>query len=396
MILRTGKAGDNVLDRSVRKRLGNVFRDDRNMVVAEIGGGSIPASVPVAIRCRQAGYLAVIEAVNDLAAKGAQAESARCTILLPEGAQEETLRALEDQVRQACLEESLVITGGHTEVTSAVTRPVVMVSAQGSTMGRSDSVHAAVAAADGQGDDSASTEISGSVHSASDAPWSIVVTGRIAMAGTWLLATEREEELRQRFPVKFLDGAKRMGEQLSVAEAARIIVAAKMDPRGSVLGSRGQQAGAHGGHSEKGSVLPSATQFKEGSAQPGAAPFQPPLMVDAADGGIFAALWKLSIMAGKRLKLHGFDIDLLGLPVFQETIEIADYYGINPYELQSTGCLVTVTREPERLVTCLRESGIHAVTVGTLHKGEDKNLHNGEECRSLDRPVPDAILRILG
>jgi hypothetical protein len=34
--------------------------------------------------------------------------------------------------------------------------------------------------------------------------------------------------------------------------------------------------------------------------------------------------------------------------------------------------------------------------VGTLHKREDKNLHNGEERRSLDRPVPDAILRILG
>lgn len=384
----------------MRKRLGNVFRDDRNMVVAEIGGGSIPASVPVALRCRQAGYLAVIEAVNDLAAKGAQAESARCTILLPEGAQEETLRALEDQVRRACLEEGLVITGGHTEVTGAVTRPVVMVSAQGSPMGRSDSAHAAAAAEDGHDVDDVNTEIPSTVSSASeldaDAPWSIVVTGRIAMAGTWLLATEREEELRQRFPVKFLDGAKRMGEQLSVAEAARIIVAAKMAPRGSVLGSRGQQAGAHGGHSEKGAVLPSATQFKEGSAQLGAAPFQPPLMVDAADGGIFAALWKLSIMAGKRLKLHGFDIDLLGLPVFQETIEIADYYGINPYELQSAGCLVTVTREPERLVTRLRESGIHAVTVGTLHKREDKNLHNGEERRSLDRPVPDAILRILG
>ena len=91
---------------------------------------------PVTLKVRKIGELAVYAAVNALSAEIILPESFRPVILLPEGTQEERLREIMDQICRVCKAENLVIEGGHTEVTAAVTRPVVIGTCSGTAMER--------------------------------------------------------------------------------------------------------------------------------------------------------------------------------------------------------------------------------------------------------------------
>ena len=127
MRLRDGKAGENTLDRSVFKRIsGAGCKGERITMSAD----------PVTLKVSQIGELAVYAAVNALCAEKIRPESFRPVILLPPGSEEESLRRIMDQICRVCADEGLVIEGGHTEVTSAVVRPVVIGSCTGSPMER--------------------------------------------------------------------------------------------------------------------------------------------------------------------------------------------------------------------------------------------------------------------
>ena len=105
------------------------------------------------------------------------------------------------------------------------------------------------------------------------------------------------------------------------------------------------------------------------------------MMHDAAQGGIFTALWELSVGTG-----CGLNVDLRAVPVAQETIEFCEIFGINPYEEASTGCMLIVTDRPARLLEALEAEGISAAVIGYLTDDNDKKLINGDEVRYLDKP----------
>lgn len=104
-------------------------------------------------------------------------------------------------------------------------------------------------------------------------------------------------------------------------------------------------------------------------------------MHDAAQKGIFAALWELSV--GSRC---GLNIDLRAIPVRQETIEFCEIMGINPYEAASAGCMLVVTPHPEKLLEAFSAAGIPAAVIGYLTADNDKKIINGDEVRYLDKP----------
>ena len=104
-------------------------------------------------------------------------------------------------------------------------------------------------------------------------------------------------------------------------------------------------------------------------------------MHDAAQGGIFAALWELSV--GSKC---GLNVDLRAIPVAQETIEFCEIFGINPYEEASTGCMLIVTDRPAHMIDALEDEGIPAAVIGYLTDDNDKKLVNGDEIRYLDKP----------
>ncbi|MCI9336304.1 MAG: hydrogenase maturation factor [Lachnospiraceae bacterium] len=112
-------------------------------------------------------------------------------------------------------------------------------------------------------------------------------------------------------------------------------------------------------------------------------------MHDASEGGILGALWELAEGAGV-----GLSLDLRKIPLRQETVEVCEYCGANPYELLSGGCLIMTAWDGGGLVRALQEAGIPAAAAGKLTRGNDRILTNGEEIRYLDRPQRDGIYQI--
>lgn len=104
-------------------------------------------------------------------------------------------------------------------------------------------------------------------------------------------------------------------------------------------------------------------------------------MHDVAQGGIFTALWELSV--GTKC---GLNIDLRAIPVAQETVEFCEIFGINPYEEASTGCMLIVSAQPSKVIESLENENIPAVIIGYLTDNNDKKIVNGDEIRYLDKP----------
>ena len=112
-------------------------------------------------------------------------------------------------------------------------------------------------------------------------------------------------------------------------------------------------------------------------------------MHDVSRGGIFGALWELAEEAGV-----GLEIDLKKIPVKQETIEICEFFELNPYELLSGGCLIMTADNGENLVAALKREGIPSVIVGRTTDRNDRVIYNEDEKRYLDRPKTDQIYKV--
>ena len=167
----------------------------------------------------------------------------------------------------------------------------------------------------------------------------IVVSKWIGLEGTIRLAGEYKEQLCTRYPVRMVEEAAAYGRYLSVIPEA-------------------------------------ATAMKSGVCG----------MHDVSRGGIFGALWELAERADV-----GLDIHLKKIPVKQETIEICEFFELNPYELLSGGCLIMTTKDGDALVEALAIENIPAAVIGRTTSGNDRIIHNDDEKRYLDRPKTDQI-----
>ena len=129
------------------------------------------------------------------------------------------------------------------------------------------------------------------------------------------------------------------------------------------------------------SVLPeAATAVKSGVC----------MMHDLSEGGVFASLWELAQRAGV-----GLTIDLKKIPLRQETVEVCEFCGVNPYELLSGGSLLMLTEDGPGLVLTLEEAGIPASIIGKVTDSNDKIILNEDEVRYMDRPKRDALFGCL-
>ena len=80
---------------------------------------------PITGAASDVGYLAVHINANDIAASGGEPVGIMLTVLLPPYAGEDMLDEIMSGVLRAAAETGIDLLGGHTEVTGAVTRPVV-------------------------------------------------------------------------------------------------------------------------------------------------------------------------------------------------------------------------------------------------------------------------------
>lgn len=113
-------------------------------------------------------------------------------------------------------------------------------------------------------------------------------------------------------------------------------------------------------------------------------------ILHVGEGGILAALWKLAGITG-----CGLEVDLKKISILQETIEVCEYFRLNPYQLTSAGCMLLVAREEQEALRALEMQGVYAQVIGHLTSDKDKIIRNGEEVRYIDRPAADEIYKIL-
>lgn len=171
----------------------------------------------------------------------------------------------------------------------------------------------------------------------------IIVTKWIGLEGTSIIAKEKEQELLTRYPAHLVDDAKSFDKYLSVLPEA-------------------------------------ASAVKSGVSA----------MHDVTEGGIFGALWEMAEASGV-----GLEIDLKKIPVKQETIEVCEFFGINPYELISSGSMLMAAPDGNLLVRELEKQGIHAAVVGKAVAGNDRVLVNEEERRFLEPPKTDELYKVV-
>lgn len=384
MNLRYGKADENVLKRSVADVILHEGQKSGTGQSPHIKNGSsadrkrfVPSSDSLSddaaektkmgtgvltLSEKNAGGLTVVRAVNSLAAEKIRARVFCPVILLPPGTQEEKLREIMSQICSAAFSLDVEVRPGHIEVTDAVTRPVITGSASGTFFsnpeqkppGNKSSEQASpvqkppgnkspeqVSPEKKSSGQASPEQFSGKVPQGKKEKTGpeIVAAGWIGMEGTLILTADCRERLRKRFPASLLARTDIPPEELSVLKAAEIAAA-------------------------------------EGAGH----------MVNLSDGGFMAGLWELSKKAER-----GLDIDLKKVPLLQETIEITEFAGVNPYLMKSEGCLLITARDGDRMAERLMEEGIFASKIGFLNDTKDKIIRNGDEIRHLDRPQTDSL-----
>lgn len=172
----------------------------------------------------------------------------------------------------------------------------------------------------------------------------VVVSKWIGLEGTSILAKEKEEELLTKYPSHLIEEAKAFDRFLSIV------------PEAATAGKSGVTA-----------------------------------MHDITEGGIFGALWELAESSGV-----GLEIDLKRIPIRQETVEVCEFFGLNPYELISSGSLLMVTDDGLDLVRRLAAEHIPAAVIGKIREGNDRVVINEEERRFLEPPKTDELYKVTG
>lgn len=176
-----------------------------------------------------------------------------------------------------------------------------------------------------------------------EAEQDLVVTKWIGLEATTILAKEKEEELQKTFSPKLIRIAREFDRYLSVIPESRIAM-------------------EHGVSA----------------------------MHDITEGGVFGALWEMAAGAGL-----GLTADLKKIPIRQETVEICEFFGVNPYLIMSSGSMLIAAKDGRGLVERLREAGIHAAVIGRTNSSNDRIIRNGEEIRYLDKPQTDELYKVV-
>lgn len=170
----------------------------------------------------------------------------------------------------------------------------------------------------------------------------IVMTKWAGLEGTAIIAKEKEKELIGKYNEDFINGAKHFIEYISVVEEAKIA----------------RKVGVTSMH-------------------------------DVTEGGIFGALWELA-----EASKVGLEVDIKKINLKQETVEICEFYNLNPYQLISSGVMLMVTDKANELVNELIKNGIPSSVIGRIKEGKDRIIINEDEKRYLEPPKSDELYKV--
>ena len=102
------------------------------------------------------------------------------------------------------------------------------------------------------------------------------------------------------------------------------------------------------------------------------------------------SFWEMAQASGV-----GLTVDLKKVPLRQETVEICEFFDLNPYQLISSGSMLMACDRGYDVVEALRKEGIRASVVGKFTDSHDKIIHYDEnETRYLEPPKPDELYKV--
>ncbi len=316
--MKSGKVSEAVLKRSIIKEVNQqkkqgvaskagVGCDSGLFAVSECTGVMASACTVLAGEEEGLAKLAVIRACNSLFASMATPEAVTVQILLPETMEESSLKHIMHEILTACEICDVVLSQGHTQVSSFVTSPVISVTAIGTA--------------------SAVQLLNETVYGSD-----LVMTKTAGLAGSILLAKHYRENLHERYTHSFIDKVATREDEFFIGTECKIL----------------KELGVCHMH-------------------------------DVAEGGVFGAVWELAE------RLHaGVELELKKIPILQGTVEISEYFDVNPYQLKGDGAVLFLTHDSDIVIKKLKEQGIMATVIGKMTDSNDRILINEEEKRFLE------------
>lgn len=316
--MKSGKVSEAVLKRSIIKEVNQQKKQgvaSRAGVGCDAGLFAVPeftgvmASACTVLAGEEEGLakLAVIRTCNSLFASMAIPEAATVQILLPETMEESGLKKIMQEILIACEICNVVLSQGHTQVSSFVTSPVISVTAIGTAP---------------------ATQMLNETVYGSD----LVMTKTAGLAGSVLLANQYRENLHERYTYSFIDKIAKKEDEFFIGTECNIL----------------KDCGVCHMH-------------------------------DVAEGGVFGAVWELAE------RLHaGVELELKKIPILQGTVEISEYFDVNPYQLKGDGAVLFLTHDSDIVIKKLKEYGIMATVIGKMTDSNDRVLINEEEKRFLE------------
>ena len=333
MTLPFGKIPIDILKEIVFNNLG-VKREEVTLgpsvgldgAVIEIGDKSLVVSMdPLTGATERLGLLAVNINANDIATFGVKPSFFSSCILLPKNSDKKTIETICSQIDEAARDLGMAVTGGHCEVTPRLENPIVV----GCAMGVADK-GSYVTAAEARPKDK------------------LIMTKSAGMEGTAILASDKEEKVKEKIRGSVLNQAKGFFSQISIVREAIIA-------------------------------------FQTGGVN---------AMHDPTEGGVFGGIHEMADASslGVRILEENISIRL-------ETIRICKLFQIDPLQLVSSGALL-ISAKPaaaNKIIERIRSHSVQASVIGEFTDDPNERLIRRKDGRlqNVPRPSSDHLWRAL-
>tara|TARA_A100001037_G_scaffold298079_1_gene321111 strand:+ start:11239 stop:12249 length:1011 start_codon:yes stop_codon:yes gene_type:complete len=262
----------------------------------------VAKSDPITFTEEKIGWYAVHINANDIACMGAEPKWFLITLLMPDGkTYKSSIKKIFKDIKRACKELGVILCGGHTEITKGLERPILC----GQMLGEVKK----------------NNLIQGSKSKKGD---SILMTQKIPIEGTAILANHKNKELLNTIDNKLLKKAQRFLEKPGISVVKAAITAAKT------------------GHIHS--------------------------MHDPTEGGLATGIHELAL-ASNLGALVNYEL----IPMYKEGMEICKTFNLDPLGLITSGTLLITTSEDneKKIIKKLKKIEIETTKIGKL---VDKNL----------------------
>lgn len=282
---------------------------------------------PITHVTSEIGRYAVHINANDIAAMGGTPRWFLATILMPKGSRVEDITRIFAQLSESCNEIGVIYCGGHTEVTTGVNNPVVV----GHMLGEASRATLKPSSGAGLGD-------------------TLLMTKAAALEASAIIAFEKEEELRTRFPEDVIREAQGYlrNPGLSVLKEAKILSAMQ---------------GVHALH-------------------------------DPTEGGIATGVFEIAEASGLGALVYADEI-----PVTETTKILCAHFGIDPLGAFASGALLAAVspQHAERAIKALAAAEIPAACIGrTVERSQGLRVIRGKETLPLPVFHQDELSKLFG